>query len=153
MAKFSLRRKGWKKILSIGLAILAAAGAIFGVVKLGQKMKDETKKITPTFAVGALGEDGKYIKDSKSSLYTKDSIEAKGLEVILDFDANITYEVFWYDSQGNFVKSSGDLNNGTSFYAPINHTARIEVTPIWDNDIHEEDRVINWYEKFEYTKQ
>ena len=146
-------KRTWRKILSIGLAILMIAAAIFGIVKLSQKMKDETKKITPTFAVGALGEDGKYIKDSKSSLYTKDSFEAKGLEVILDFDANITYEVFWYDAQGNFVKSSGDLNKGTSFYAPINHTARIEVTPIWDNDLYEEDRVIKWYEKFEYTKQ
>lgn len=155
MANFYFRRKStWRRILSMGLAILTIAGAIFGVVKLTQKMKDETKKIRPSYTVGVIDETtGKPDKDAKTSIYTTDSFSAKGLEVALDFDANVTYQVFWYDEQGNFRYCSEELSKGGKFYAPYKHTARIEITPIFDEGVEEKETKISWLETFKYANQ
>lgn len=153
MAK--LFRKGkMQKIVAIVLGLVSVAGAVFGVVKLSKHLKEETKKITPTYTVGSLDETtGKANKDDKTSLYTKDSFSAKGLEVILDFDANVTYQVFWYDSLGEFAYATEEYSAGAEIYAPYNHTARVEITPVWDNTEEDEENEIKWYETVKYSSQ
>ena len=152
MANFSLTRKStWKKILSAGLAVLLVAGAIFGVVKISERLKDDKKKITPAWEIGVISEaDGKADPDDKTSIYTKDAFDAKGLEVELDFDADCTYQVFWFNKVGEFIFSSGEMTKGSEFYAPAGYKARVEVTPNLSND---NDGEISWFETFKYSKQ
>ena len=153
--KFDLTRKStWKKILNVGLAVLFVAGAIFGVVKLSGRLKDDKKKISPIWEVGVISEkDGKADPDAKTSIYTKDAFDAKGLEIELDFDSDVTYQVFWYDSVGEYVATytSTEMNKGYAPYAPAGHKARIEITPVISEE--DDDGEISWLETFKYSKQ
>lgn len=154
MARYGTK-KVVKRVVSIVLAVAALAGSVFGVVKLSNYLKDDTKKITPTFVVGSIDEEsGKPDKEDSKSLYTKDSFKAKGLEVILDFDHNVTYQVFWYDQLGEFAYATEELSKGEKFYAPYAHTARIEVTPQFDVSEDDEDEAkVKWYNVSKYSSQ
>ena len=150
--KFDLTRKStWKKILSVGLAVLLVAGAIFGVVKLSERLKEDKKKINPGWTVGVVDTtNGKADTTAKSSIYTTEAFDAKGLEIELDFDADCTYQIFWFNKVGEFVYSSEELSKGSEQYAPAGYKARVEVTPNLSND---EDGEISWLETFKYSKQ
>lgn len=92
------------------------------------------------------------------TLYTKTAFECQGLEIKLDFDSHIEYEVFYYKSNGNFLESSGVLENGYTANVPALAThARIEITPEWDelgdDYAKEKDQVIKWYEVTKYSSQ
>ena len=151
MAK--LFRKGKvKKVVAIVLGLVSVAGAVFGVSALAKYAKEEQKVIHPTFSVGGLTETGLY-EETDDKIYTKDAFEAKGLEIKLDFDSNVTYQVFWYDDLGNFSHCSEEMTTGMRFYAPYNHKARIEVTPIFDETLEEENAKISWYETLKYANQ
>lgn len=142
----------WKKVLALGLALLSVVGGVFGVKAIVDNVKEEKKTINPVFEVGALSEVGKFVESNKS-IYTKESFEAKGLEVLLDFDSSIVYQVYWYDDLGEFAYKSEELSKSHKFYAPANHTARIEVSPVWDSTLEDEDKEIKWYNVLDYTKQ
>lgn len=151
MKKFKIF--GWKKILAVALAGITLAGTLFGIVKLSKYLKNETKAQISNFDVGGLDENtGKYVDDS-SSIYTKNSFDAKGLEVKLDFDSNISYQVFWYDSLGEFSHCSEVMTKGSKFYTPYKHQARIEITPNWDVNASEDEMEIKWYEVSKYANQ
>ncbi len=149
MAKFNLRSKRtWKKILSIGLGILLTVGAVFGISALISKSEETTKTIKPTYEIGGLTEDGAY-SETNESIYS-DAFECQGLSVQLDFDHNISYEIFYYNEYSDFISSTGTLTenyNTVDNLMPANTVfARIEITP-------NEDSSISWYEKSKYSKQ
>ena len=151
MAKFDLTRKStWRKMISVGLALLLSVGAIFGAVTVARKMKEETKKIYPTWAIGSIDDvTGKDNGKRKTSLYTKEAFEAKGLEITLDLDSNLKYQVFFYDEVGEVVLSYAETNKGQSYYAPAGCKARVEITPNLSED---DDGEISWLESFKYSK-
>lgn len=140
-------KKTWKSILIIGLAIITLIGAVIGITALFRKSEEKTtKEINPTYAIGGLNEDGTYL-ETKESIYTKDAFECKGLNVKLAFDNNISYRIFFYDFDDNFVSSTGKLT--TNYSEDIDlfvKSARIVITP-------NEDSKISWYEKSGYAKQ
>lgn len=152
MAKF--RRKGtFKKILAGALAVVLGVGAIAGVSALAQKSDDDMKSISPKFSVGGLTSIGTYEK-SDATIYTKDAFECQGLIAKLEFDSSINYELFFYDVAGNFLESTGKLDVGFSDELPYEASyARVEITPIWADDVKESDRVVKWYNVHEYSKQ
>lgn len=151
MAKFkkiNFKSKSlWKKI---GLGVLAGVvliGAVFGVTALFRKAEEETQKeINPTYAIGGLTEQGAYL-ETKESIYTKDAFECQGLNVKLAFDNNISYRIFFYDSEDKFFNATEKLTtNYNGVISPFVYTARIVITP-------NEDSKISWYEKNGYAKQ
>ena len=90
MSKFNLRSKQTRKeILSIGLGILLTVGAVIGISALTSKSEETTKEINPTYAIGGLTEDGKYL-ETEESIYTKDAFECQGLDIDLDFKSNVS---------------------------------------------------------------
>ncbi len=137
----------WKKI---GLGVLAGVvliGAVFGVTALFRKAEEETQKeISPSWAIGGLTEDGAYL-ETKESIYTKDAFECKGLNIKMDFDNNISYRIFFYDYNDDFVSSTENLTTNYSEDVDLFvKSARIVITP-------NEDSKISWYEKSGYAKQ
>lgn len=139
-------KKTWKNILVIGLAIITLVGAIVGLSALFRKSEETTKEINPTYAIGGLTEQGAYL-ETKESIYTKDAFECQGLNVKLAFDNNISYRIFFYDIDDNFVNATGKLT--TNYDEDISifvKSARIVITP-------NEDSKISWYEKGNYSKQ
>ena len=143
-----------KKVITGVLAVGVVAGATAGVVSLARHAKEDLREINPTFKVGGLNEQGKYV-ESDESIYTKDAFECRGLDISLDFENNIKYQIFYYESDGDFVEATNVLEgNYTANELSYNIThARIEITPEWDEDVEEEDRICKWSNKREFSKQ
>ena len=100
----------WKNILIISLALVLGAGAIAGITSI---VKEEKTTINATaFKRGALNDLGFYI-ESDQSIYTKDLIECQGLEIEPDFETMGTYQVYYYDSNKQFIGKTDKINSQT----------------------------------------
>ena len=147
-------KANWKSILITVLVVVLSLGAVSGVATL---LGGETKTIHPMFTVGAINaDDGTYL-ESVESLYTKDMIECNGLDIVLDFDANVKYQVFYYDEDGAFIEATDTLTVTDNFEVLEEaHFARIMITPDWDTinaDVEEPVCEIKWYQVGKYANQ
>lgn len=141
-----------KRILSIVLGFVLLFGAIALVVNLVKPKNDELKEIHPTFEVGGLDENGDFV-DTKESLYTKKAIEYNELKVAIDFDANIQYQLFYYDEDDNFVSTSEVFTKGHTETSEETKYVRVLITPVYADDVEDEDKEIKWHEVFGYANQ
>ena len=152
MAKF---RKGKAKRIVAGvLACVLGVGAIAGISALvSSKADDDGKvKVNPSYSIGGLDENGKYV-ESDATLYTKDAFECQGLSIKPNFDSNVKYQIFFYDEIGSFIESSDVLSASYNEDVPKNAShARLEITPVWSDDVKEKDQVIKWYNKHQWEK-
>lgn len=140
-----------KTIITILLVVLClgiVGGGIAGIVKLTDTGKLDTKTIASTkFSVGGLDSNGKYM-NTNASIYTKEAFECQGLEVSLDFDNEIEYQIYFYDQNNDFVHTTGKLSgafvkDSVPFFAKY---ARIVVTP-------KNDEVVSNLEVLKYAGQ
>ena len=147
--KIGMNAKRIIKMVALALAGVAAITAVaFGVKAIVDYTRNDLKTINPSFEVGSLGSDGKYVAD-ECSLYTKEAFGCYGLQVKPDFDSGVDYQVFYYDILDNFVSSSEVLSEGYSAEAPLNGAyARMVITPRED-----EDGKIGFTEKIKYSNQ
>ena len=145
--KISLKAKSIIKKVALALAGIAALTAVgFGVKAIVDYTKKDLKTISPTFEIGNLGSDGKYVND-ESTLYTKDAFRCDGLQIKLDFDNQINYQIFYYDDLDNFTESTDVLSEA---YSDGGHDSYARLVIIPTND---EDDKISWTEKFTYPQQ
>lgn len=122
----------FKKIALILAGVTAISAVGVGIAKLVEYTRQDLKTINPTFEVGNLGTDGKYVND-ESTLYTKEAFEAEGLQVKLDFDSQIEYQIFYYDDLDNFIESTDVLS--AAYSDPVHDGyARIVIIPTDDED-------------------
>ena len=145
------RKNFWGKILSLALALIVGIGSIAGVTALVKHLRDEKKTISPVFWVGGLTEAGIY-EETDDMIYTKNAFEAKGLEVKLDFDSNVKYQVFFYDELDKFVSCTEVYTESAKISVPLECSARMEITPIWGPDAPLE-KEIKWYQVGKYASQ
>lgn len=147
--KISLKAKNIIKKVALALAGVAAlTGVGFGVKAIVDYTKNDLKTISPTFEVGNLGSDGKFVEDT-TTLYTKDYFACYGLQVKPDFDSTVNYQIFYYDILDNYISSTSFMSDGYSGEAPLNGAyARIVIEP--KND---EDGKISFTEKLKYPNQ
>lgn len=135
-------------ILLVVLCLGIVGGGIAGIVKLTDTGKLDTKTISSTkFSVGGLDSNGKYM-NTNASIYTKEAFECQGLEVSLDFDNEIEYQIYFYDQNNDFVHTTGKLSgafvkDSVPFFAKY---ARIVVTP-------KNDEVVSSLEVLKYAGQ
>ena len=154
-----------KTLKTIGLSVLGAAVLIGGASLIANNYDKDLKTIHPTFHVGGLDENGEYV-DTDQSLYSE-PFECKGLEIKLDFDNDIKYNLYFYESDGDFVTNLLDQEDDFSFseadlrvneISKITH-ARILISPQWTNveipdDKTEEDvKVVKWTNISSFVKQ
>lgn len=150
MTKF-FRKGKVKKVVAIVFGLVSVAGAVFGVSALAKSAKDDQKTISPRFSVGGLTDTGVY-EETDDMIYTKDAFEAKGLQVKLDFDSNVMYQVFFYDELDKFISCTEVYTDTQDIIVPLDARARLEVTPIWGPDAPLE-KEIKWYETSKYASQ
>lgn len=133
--------------LIIGLFILIASISLILIVvpKL-----DNREKIKTSYEIGFLSTiDGKPI-ESRTTLYTKDVIKADAIDVEIDFEARLTYLVYWYDELGNLVSVSEEYTINKTFYRDENaYGCRLLIKPNLTDDVTE----IKWYDKYSYVKK
>ena len=137
----------WKTALIVVLVVALSAGAVFGLRAMFSEDKEDAKKeISLSYSVGSLTDAGKYEVDSESGIYNKEAFECQGLRVTPDFDADVTYEVFFYDEDGYFISKTDALDHVFTGEPLLAKYARIEITPV-------EDEVVSWYEVTKYASQ
>lgn len=137
-----------KIIKTISFAVLGL-GVLGGIITITSHfMKKDEVSIHPTFEVGGLDANGKYVED-KTTMYTKDKFACDGLKVTLDFDSTIDYQIFYYDIVDNYISSTDVLDEGFSGELPLDCAyARMMIIP--QND---DDNKISWIEKNKYANQ
>ena len=146
-------RKTLKQIGSILLVCMLAFGVIMGSVAISKKMSEDTHIIRPNFEVGGLDANGEYKKTEKT-IYTKESFECLGLEIKLDFDSNVKYQVYFYDELDKFLTTSEAYEESMVLEVPEEaRYARLVVEPVWEADVKENDRVCHWYDTYKYVNQ
>ena len=151
------RKRTLKTILLSVLGVGAIVGVASGINTLVEKQDEDLKTIHPLFEVGCLNSEGKY-EETEKAIYTKTAFECQGLEVKLDFDNTIDYQVFFYESDGDFISATNVLTDDSELDVPILAThARLVVTPNWlemgEEYEDSDDRVIKWYETAKYSSQ
>lgn len=122
------------KVIVCVLLVALIGGVTFAIVKTVKNEK--TKEISfLSYEVGGLDETGATVQD-KASVRLKDYITTDGLTVKIDEKATVTYKVYYYDTDKNFVSVTDALS--TDFAETIPETAKyakILITPTEDNDI------------------
>lgn len=147
--KMKVKTKSLFKKIALALAgVVALTAVAFGVKAIVDYTKNDLKKITPTFEVGNLGADGKYVDDD-STLYTKQAFACYGLQIKPDFDSTVNYQIYYYDILDNYISSTEVLSEGYSSEAPLNGAyARMVINPVDD-----EDGKISLTERISYPRQ
>lgn len=151
-SKKRLSKKDWRNIVITIVVALLTFGVISGVATL---FDSETKTVHPLFIVGGIDETTGEHLETDGSIYTRDSFDCEGLAVELDFDAHVTYQVFYYDELDNFISASSVYEKGAELDIPENAVAaRIVVTPVWaELNVEEDEQVIEWYDVAKYANQ
>lgn len=144
----------WLRNLLIAVLILVIVGGIVGGVIALTRNTDKIddaltyKSIGWTkYGIGGLDSNGNYMSTDKS-IYTKKAFECQGLNVTPEFDKDVSYEIFFYDQNNEFVHTTGRLTgafvqDSVPFFAKY---ARIVITP-------NEDNKVTIFEKRGYAKQ
>ena len=130
-------RKRKNKIFGITAAIvgiLVLIAAIGLCVRMGTSQTYTSLSATG-YEVGALDSTGAFEKNA-GSFVSKDFHSVEGLSVKVDEDADLSYQLFFYDAEENFISATN--NFGVTYNGVIPEGAelfKIEITPNNDDDI------------------
>ena len=146
----------WKNVLSGVLCLLLVVGAVMGLTTF--TAKDTTAIRSTAVSVGGINDEGTYVK-TETSIYTKDMFECQGLTIEPDFEATGTYQVFYYDSDKNFLGTTEVLNAEDGVYTKgdsfaFAQYARIVITPAVSVDEDADENAvfrIRFYEVLGYA--
>ncbi len=152
---FSMRTL--KVILSWLVLAAIIAGLVFLAVNLVEYVESDTKTIKPRWSLGDLDDEGSYI-DSKASLYTTNAFECAGLDIKVNFDADITYDVIFYDGDGELLTTVDESDEEISA-ALLGLTGHFTSTSIPEDAVYcrvvihpENDSNITFFERAKYSR-
>lgn len=113
-------------------------GAIAAIAMLAVKLNRQTTvdRIGPeAYSIGALDENGEVVKDADASIVTNKAFTVDGLQVTLGEEATVTYTLYFYDAEGEFLSATEALSEDFDGTIPEDaETAKIVVTPTEDED-------------------
>ena len=146
------RRGWWKTLIAVILCLGVLVGAGFGIASVFKPDQLDSlldnKTLSPTiYRVGGLDSNGNYMNTDKS-IYTKDAFECQGLNCTLNFDNEVTYQIYFYDQNNEFVHTTGKLTGSynSSDILVYAKYARIVITP-------KDDNKVSYLEVIKYAKQ
>lgn len=137
-----------KWIISFILIAMLSIAVVFAFVKIDRNEKTKTLGTNSfTYAIGLLDAEGEY-EQGTSSIYTKDFTSVDGLTIEIKDKATITYKLFFYDSNKEFVDKTSDLSlnyDGSSVPATAEYF-KVMITPTNDAEV-------SWNEIGTYASQ
>ena len=143
-----MRKRSWKNILSIGLAVLVLFGAVGAVASFAT---NDNKPAGAVFKVGGLDPvTGKYVKTDKT-IYTENAIDAYGLRVEPDFESTVTYDIYYYDNEDKLLTV---VDGQTEIYDEdfeVAEKCRIVIHPEIPEDVKEKDFKIHFWDVAKYA--
>lgn len=151
MAKNKFKKKSkFKKIfcaiLIVGVVIALGAGVT-------SMLKNDVKTVgASAFSVGALDENGKYV-ENKQAIYTKEAFECEGLRIQPDFEAKLTYDVYYYDSNEKLLEAKVGLTEVYDEDFPLAKLCRVVIHPAIPEGENAKDFNISYFEVNGFAKQ
>lgn len=130
------------KIALIIVGILVLIMAVGLCVRMGSSQTYTTLSAT-NYEVGALDETGAFMKNA-GSFVSKDYYDVDGLSVKVDEDAELSYQLYFYDAEENFISATNQF--GVTYNGVIPEDAelfKIVINPTNDDDISTFD-IINY---------
>lgn len=138
------RKLNLKSILKV---VVFAALAILLIGGISSCFGDDTDSVSIfKFERGELDSKGEHI-ESKRAVYSE-AFKCKGLKCVPDFDGHITYDVYFYDADKNFISSVTDLKKTYEGDVPFATYARVVIYPEVPEDESEDDYKIPFYEVY-----
>lgn len=124
-----------KKIVVIVVAVLLVLAIIAAGAALIFKGKDKVitidknnQEISPSYSIGAIDSTGRY-KNSTDSIYTANAFECLGLNIKTSFQLTVSYQVFFYDENEEFISASEILDKNYNTVPGLAKYARVVITP------------------------
>ena len=112
MISFKKRKKFKIGKFGVIYALIAILSVSVMFVSIKVLSNEKTKTLGSnvfTYSIGLLDESGEYEKGT-SSIYTKDYYSVDGLTIELKEDADVTYKLFFFDEDKEYVSSTSDLS-------------------------------------------
>lgn len=127
----TLDRVKWFVTWLVGLALIACVIALF--VKLDRQTATTTIG-GEAYSIGTIDETGEYA-EGDTAIYLRNGITTDGLKCELADDAQIKYQLFFYDADGGFLEASEELTSDWNGSAPEGaESVKIMITPTEDED-------------------
>lgn len=145
------RRSKFKRILSAILVFVLIAVAV-GSISVFAAV--ETKTIASSkFTRGSLDDKGEYVIDN-TAIYTKEAFECRGLYIQSDFEASLTYDVYFYDVNKEFIEAKkGYKKLFDEEVHPEAVTARVVIHPNVPEDVDDDEFKIKIWEVYSYARK
>ena len=123
------------KWVIIFLLMIGVIGAVITLFVMLDRQTTVTEIGPEAYTIATLDDSGKQT-DGDTSIVTRNAFATDGLKVSIADDATVTYALYFYDADGEFVSKTADLSadfDGSAI--PENaETAKIVITPTADED-------------------
>lgn len=116
-------------LISIGLI-----GAVITLFILLDRQTTVTEIGAEAYTIAALDENGEQT-DGDTSIVTRSAFTTDGLKVEIEDEATVTYTLYFYGAEDEFISKTAALSEDFDGSIPENaETAKIVITPIEDED-------------------
>ena len=123
------------KWVVVFLLVIGLIGAVVTLFVMLDRQTTVTEIGAEAYTIATLDENGEQT-DGDTSIVTRNAVSTNGLKVTIADDATVTYALYFYDADGEFVSKTADLSadfDGSAI--PENaESAKIVITPTADED-------------------
>ena len=137
MANYELRKHKRSDTVKWVIIFLISICLIGAVIGLAIKLDRQTTTTTiggEAYSVGLIDEAGEN-KEGDTAIYLRNAVTTDGFKAELKDDAAVTYKLFFYDGEGEFISASAELSADFDGSIPENaESVRIMITPTEDED-------------------
>ena len=123
------------KWVVVFLLVIGLIGAVITLFVMLDRQTTVTEIGAEAYTIAALDDSGEQT-DGDTSIVTRNAVTTDGLKVEIADDATVTYALYFYDADGEFVSKTADLSadfDGSAI--PENaETAKIVIAPTADED-------------------
>ena len=123
------------KWVVVFLLVIGLIGAVITLFVMLDRQTTVTEIGAEAYTIAALDDSGEQT-DGDTSIVTRNAVTTDGLKVEIADDATVTYALYFYDADGEFVSKTADLSadfDGSAI--PENaESAKIVITPTADED-------------------
>lgn len=123
------------KWVAVFLLVIGLIGAVVTLFVMLDRQTTVTEIGAEAYTIATLDDSGEQT-DGDTSIVTRNAVTTDGLTVTIADDATVTYALYFYDADGEFVSKTADLSadfDGSAI--PENaETAKIVITPTADED-------------------
>ena len=122
------------KWVVVFLLVIGLIGAVITLFVMLDRQTTVTEIGAEQYIIGGLDDEG-AAAEGDTSIVTRGTFTTDGLKVDLADEAEVTYELYFYDGEENFISSTGALSADFNGEVPENaEYAKCVITPTADED-------------------